>query len=182
MVDMALGKVSTAEEGWRMVPDAAGKPARSPWHVIAAARRADAWSGSRPRPGGPTRSASMRRAGSACRSSAIRFTAGAGGTGRTMLLHSAQLTDPARKKPPIVAAAPLPPNWGDWREAGLRQRPSRSRSMRPEDVDIPEERAERALPRRVGAGRAERQQGRDRGASCASTCSRLGSTRRPTRN
>ncbi|MET0241436.1 MAG: RNA pseudouridine synthase [Sphingobium sp.] len=36
MIDMALGKYSTAEEGWRMVPDPDGKAARTAWRVIAA--------------------------------------------------------------------------------------------------------------------------------------------------
>ncbi|MET0360664.1 MAG: RNA pseudouridine synthase [Sphingobium sp.] len=37
LIDMALGKTSTAEDGWRMVPDEArGKPARTGWRVIAA--------------------------------------------------------------------------------------------------------------------------------------------------
>ena len=34
-VDMALGKTSTAEEGWRMVADAAGKAAVTHWRVAA---------------------------------------------------------------------------------------------------------------------------------------------------
>ena len=32
-VDLALGKTSTAEEGWRMVPDPAGKAAVTHWRV-----------------------------------------------------------------------------------------------------------------------------------------------------
>ncbi|HEX7819408.1 MAG TPA: RNA pseudouridine synthase [Sphingobium sp.] len=37
LIDMALGKTSTAEEGWRMVhDDRRGKPARTGWRVIAA--------------------------------------------------------------------------------------------------------------------------------------------------
>lgn len=37
LIDMALGKTSTAEEGWRMVPDdQRGKAARTGWRVIAA--------------------------------------------------------------------------------------------------------------------------------------------------
>jgi tRNA pseudouridine32 synthase / 23S rRNA pseudouridine746 synthase len=117
VVDMALGKISTAEEGWRMVPDEAGKPARSPWRVIA-------------RRGGRTLVGFAPETG---RTHQIRVHAASGlgvpivgdpvygkvpgGTGRTMLLHAAQLTIPRDKKPAIVAAAPLPPNWGDWREA-----------------------------------------------------------------
>ncbi|MFM6852705.1 MAG: RluA family pseudouridine synthase [Sphingopyxis sp.] len=35
VVDMALGKTSTAADGWRMVPDAGGKPAQTQWQVMA---------------------------------------------------------------------------------------------------------------------------------------------------
>jgi tRNA pseudouridine32 synthase/23S rRNA pseudouridine746 synthase len=37
-IDMALGKVSTREEGWRMVPDAGGKSALTRWRKVAEAR------------------------------------------------------------------------------------------------------------------------------------------------
>lgn len=35
MIDMALGKTSSAEAGWRMVPQAKGKPAQTRWRLIA---------------------------------------------------------------------------------------------------------------------------------------------------
>lgn len=35
LIDMPLGKVSTREDGWRMVPDPEGKAARSHWKVLA---------------------------------------------------------------------------------------------------------------------------------------------------
>ena len=34
-IDLALGKTSTAEDGWRMVPDPRGKAARSHWRALA---------------------------------------------------------------------------------------------------------------------------------------------------
>lgn len=37
-VEMALGKASTREAGWRIVPDSAGKAARTGWQVIARGR------------------------------------------------------------------------------------------------------------------------------------------------
>ena len=77
-VEMALGKTSTAEEGWRMVPDPAGRPAMTHWRVAASATGARWWC-SRPRPGAPTRSESTPPKGSASRSRATRFTASARG-------------------------------------------------------------------------------------------------------
>ena len=35
IIDMPLGKTSTKATGWRMVPDASGKPSRTQWRVIA---------------------------------------------------------------------------------------------------------------------------------------------------
>ncbi len=35
LIDLALAKVSTREEGWRMVPDVGGKPAVTRWRVAA---------------------------------------------------------------------------------------------------------------------------------------------------
>ena len=35
LIDMPLGKTSTKAAGWRMVPDASGKPSRTQWRVIA---------------------------------------------------------------------------------------------------------------------------------------------------
>lgn len=34
MIDMPLGKTSTAEDGWRMIEDRAGKAARTGWRVL----------------------------------------------------------------------------------------------------------------------------------------------------
>lgn len=39
VIDMALGKVSTREDGWRMVADPAGKPASTRWRVLDARHR-----------------------------------------------------------------------------------------------------------------------------------------------
>ena len=106
-VDLALGKTSTAEEGWRMVPDGAGKPAVTHWRV-AAVREGRAVVVFTPETG---------------RTHQIRVHAAEGigvpisgdpvyGAGRgPMLLHALSLRVERDSKPPIEAQAPLPPTF-----------------------------------------------------------------------
>ena len=106
-VDMALGKVSTAEEGWRMVPDTAGRSAVTHWRVatVRDGRAAVVFS---PETG---------------RTHQIRVHAAAGigvaivgdpvyGAGKgPMLLHALSLSVERGAKPPVEATAPLPPTF-----------------------------------------------------------------------
>jgi tRNA pseudouridine32 synthase / 23S rRNA pseudouridine746 synthase len=106
-VDMALGKVSTAEEGWRMVPDERGKAAVTHWRV-AAVRDGRAILVFTPETG---------------RTHQIRVHAASGigipiagdpvyGAGRgPMLLHALSLRVERGAKPAIEASAPLPPTF-----------------------------------------------------------------------
>jgi tRNA pseudouridine32 synthase / 23S rRNA pseudouridine746 synthase len=106
-VDMALGKVSTAAEGWRMVPDEGGKAAVTHWRV-AAVREGRAIVVFTPETG---------------RTHQIRVHAAAGiglpiagdpvyGAGRgPMLLHALSLRVERAAKPAIEARAPLPPTF-----------------------------------------------------------------------
>lgn len=108
-VELALSKISSASEGWRMIPAKKGKPAVTHWRVVGECS-GRALVEFRPETG---------------RTHQIRVHAAAGigtpllgdpvygagptpsGVPRTML-HAAGLEVPREGKPPIAAAAPLP--------------------------------------------------------------------------
>jgi tRNA pseudouridine32 synthase/23S rRNA pseudouridine746 synthase len=106
-VEIALGKTSTAEEGWRMVPDPRGKAAVTHWR-IAAVQDGRAVILFTPETG---------------RTHQIRVHAAEGigipitgdpvyGAGKgPMLLHALSLRVERAGKPPIEATAPLPPTF-----------------------------------------------------------------------
>jgi tRNA pseudouridine32 synthase / 23S rRNA pseudouridine746 synthase len=106
-VDLALGKTSTAQDGWRMVADPAGKPAVTHWRV-AAVKDGRAVVVFTPETG---------------RTHQIRIHASEGigipisgdpiyGAGRgPMLLHALSLRVERGAKPAIEANAPLPPTF-----------------------------------------------------------------------
>jgi tRNA pseudouridine32 synthase/23S rRNA pseudouridine746 synthase len=106
-VDMALGKVSTAAEGWRMVPDERGRHAVTHWRV-ASVKDGRAVVVFTPETG---------------RTHQIRVHAASGigvpisgdpvyGAGRgPMLLHALSLKVGRGAKPPVEATAPLPPTF-----------------------------------------------------------------------
>lgn len=106
-VDMPLGKVSSAEEGWRMVNDPKGRPSLTRWRV-AEVRDGRAVVVFTPETG---------------RTHQLRVHAADGigipiagdpvyGAGKgPMLLHALSLRVERDGKPPIEAAAPLPPTF-----------------------------------------------------------------------
>ena len=110
LIDLPLAKVSTAEEGWRMVPDDMGKTAQTRWRKLGEMD-------------GRSLVEFMPLSG---RTHQIRVHAarglGAGivgdpvyGTGEgPMLLHSWRLVVPRGSKPPIDVTAPVPDSFGLW--------------------------------------------------------------------
>ncbi len=107
LIQIALGKVSSAEEGWRMVPDSEGKHAVTTWRRLAV-RDGRALVQFYPQTG---------------RTHQIRVHASSGigipiagdpvyGNGRgPMLLHALSLRMERDGKPPVEAVAPLPPTF-----------------------------------------------------------------------
>ncbi len=106
-VDFPLGKVSSREEGWRMVSDAGGKPSLTHWRVVA-------------EKGGRAVVLFSPETG---RTHQIRVHAAEGighpisgdpvyGAGRgPMLLHALSIRFDRGAKPPVEARAPLPPTF-----------------------------------------------------------------------
>ncbi len=112
VINMALGKTSSAQEGWRIIPDPKGKRAVTHWQILAEAD-GRCLVEFRPETG---------------RTHQLRVHAASGlgipiagdpvyGTGRgPMLLHASKLTLARGTKAPIDALAPLPET---FRKAGF---------------------------------------------------------------
>ena len=117
-IDLALRKISSREQGWRMVPDPDGKRALTRWR-LAAAKDGRALVLFTPATG---------------RTHQIRIHAAAGlglpivgdpiygsGAGSATMLHALTLKVPREGKPPVEARAPLPPAFAaaGFDDAGL---------------------------------------------------------------
>jgi tRNA pseudouridine32 synthase / 23S rRNA pseudouridine746 synthase len=111
MIDIALGKTSTREDGWRMVPDAKGKAAVTHWQVLATSD-GRALVRFTPETGRThqLRTHALNGLGVGILGDPVYHLEGAG-TGWTggLVLHARGITLTRDGKPPVDAVAPVPP-------------------------------------------------------------------------
>jgi tRNA pseudouridine32 synthase/23S rRNA pseudouridine746 synthase len=113
-IELALSKISSAAEGWRMIPARKGKPAITHWRKLAE-HEGRTLVEFRPETGRTHQIRVHAASGLGAPLLGDPIYGGGQGAPRTML-HAAALTIPRDGKPPIVAAAPFP---ADFRAAGF---------------------------------------------------------------
>lgn len=110
LIDLPLAKVSTAAEGWRVVPDEAGKSARTGWRKLAE-KDSQSLIEFKPLSG---RTHQIRVHAARGLGAAVVGDPVYGARGDAMLLHSWRLILPRAGKPPIDVTAPVPDSFGLW--------------------------------------------------------------------
>ncbi len=110
MIDLPLAKVSTAAEGWRIVPDDSGKSARTHWRKLAT-RDGQSLIEFKPLSG---RTHQIRVHAARGLGAAVVGDPVYGARSDAMLLHSRRLVVPRANKLPIDVAAPVPDSFGLW--------------------------------------------------------------------
>ena len=113
VIDIPLGKKSSAEAGWRMVPDPKGDQAVTHWRKVAV-RDGRTLVELRPVTG---RTHQLRVHAREAFGRGIVGDRVYGVPGGPMLLHASRLVVPREKKPAIDVSAPLPDYFGDWGDA-----------------------------------------------------------------
>ena len=105
-IDLALSKISSAEQGWRMIPAKTGKPSLTHWRKLAV-RGELTLVEFRPETGRThqIRIHALAGLGTALLGDPIY---GEGTGARRTMLHARALTVQRGEKPPIIATAPLP--------------------------------------------------------------------------
>lgn len=108
-IDSPLFKVSTKEEGWRMIVDARGKAARTDWETVTILD-GRALVRFRPETGRThqIRAHALYGLGLPIVGDTVYGSGGADRRADPMLLHSSYLSVTREGKPPVVARAPLP--------------------------------------------------------------------------
>ena len=112
IIDLALAKVSSADQGWRMVADGKGKAARTHWRAIDG-RGGRTLVEFRPQTG---RTHQIRAHALYGLDAPIVGDPSYGNAGPDMLLHSSRLVVPREKHPAIDVTAPVPDRFGEWRD------------------------------------------------------------------
>ena len=110
LIDLPLAKVSTAAEGWRIVPDEKGKSARTRWRKIAA-RDGQSLIEFQPLTG---RTHQLRVHAARGLGAPIHGDPVYGARSDAMLLHSWRLVVPRGPKAPIDVTATVPDSFGLW--------------------------------------------------------------------
>ena len=113
LIDIPLGKRSSAEAGWRMVADAKGQEAQTRWRRLAV-RDGSTLVQFQPLTG---RTHQIRAHAREAFGRGIAGDRVYGVPGGPMLLHASRLVVPREVKPAIDVTAPLPDHFGEWRDA-----------------------------------------------------------------
>jgi tRNA pseudouridine32 synthase/23S rRNA pseudouridine746 synthase len=113
VIDSPLVKHSTAEAGWKMVPDPHGLEARTRWRRLAV-RDGSTLVEFRPLTG---RTHQIRAHAREAFGRGIVGDRVYGIPGGPMLLHASRLVVPREGKPAIDVTAPLPEYFAEWRDA-----------------------------------------------------------------
>lgn len=113
MIDMALMKVSSPDQGWRIVGHHRGQEARTAWRKLAE-RDGRSLIELRPLTG---RTHQLRVHAREGLGAPIAGDPVYGSGEGSMLLHALRLVVPREPKAPIDATAPLPDHWAEWRDA-----------------------------------------------------------------